>query len=492
MPPVLQRRHPWEKDMYRRKMTGLLAVGLACSLLAGCGGKKTALDPDRPVKVTVWDYYTGAQMESFHELVTEFNRTRGKELGIVVDDSSEGGISDLETNVMAAINKEAGARDVPNMFAVYSDTAYKVYQMGELVDLSEYLTEEERAEYVDSYIEEGAFDKEGEMMLFPVAKATEIFFLNKTDWDKFSRATGADMEKLKTIEGVAEIAEAYYEWTDSLTDEPEDGKAFFGRDSLGNYMLSGAWQLGGDILTRDPSGKVTVHFDEEIIRKLWDYYYVPYVKGYFASAGRFRSDDVKTGSIVSFVGSSAGATFFPKEVILENDESYPIETVVMEAPQFADNEKCAIQQGAGIAVTKGSEAEIEASVEFLKWFTDTQQNLRFAVASGYLPVKKEANDMEEIRKTGSLSSQVDSVMQVAVDTMNSYRLISVLPFARSAEVRNLLEDSMQEKAETDRAAVEAEIAAGKSREEAAAQYDTDENFRSWYEEMTAALAVYAQ
>ena len=75
------------------------------------------------------------------------------------------------------------------------------------------------------------------------------------------------MEKLKTIEGVAEIAEAYYEWTDSLTDEPEDGKAFFGRDSLGNYMLSGAWQLGGDILTRDPSGKVTVHFDEEIIRK---------------------------------------------------------------------------------------------------------------------------------------------------------------------------------------------------------------------------------
>lgn len=479
--------------MNRRRLAGVLAAGLLISAAAsGCGGKKTALDPDKPVKVTVWDYYTGAQMEAFHELVTEFNRTRGKELGIVVDDSSEGGISDLETNVMAAINKEVGARDVPNMFAIYSDIAYKINQLGELADLSAYLTEEEKAEYVDSYIEEGAFQKEDELLLFPVAKATEIFFLNKTDWDKFSQATGADTEKLKTVEGLVETAQAYYEWTDSLTEEPDDGKAFFGRDSMANYMLSGACQLGADILTKDQSGKVVVNFDEETIRKLWDYYYVPYVKGYFASEGRFRSDDVKTGSIVAFVGSSAGATFFPNEVILENDESYPIETAVMEAPQFADGERCAIQQGAGIAVTKGSEAEIEASVEFLKWFTDTQQNVRFSVASGYLPVKKEANDMEEIRKTDGIGEKVDQVMQVAVDTMNSCRLVYSIPFEYSAEVRNLLEDSMQEKAEADRAEVEADIASGKSLAEAVAQYDTDENFRSWYEETASQAAAFAR
>ena len=164
----------------------------------------------------------------------------------------------------------------------------------------------------------------------------------------------------------------------------------------------------------------------------------------------------------------------------------------MEAPLFAGGERCAIQQGAGIAVKKGSEAEVEASVEFLKWFTDTQQNVRFAVASGYLPVKKEANDMEEIRNSEDISPQVDSVMQVAVDTMNSCRLIYALPFTHSAEVRNLLEDAMQEKAETDRAAVEAQIASGKSRTEAVEQYDTDENFRNWYEETASELKSFAQ
>ena len=75
---------------------------------------------------------------------------------------------------------------------------------------------------------------------------------------------------------------------------------------------------------------------------------------------------MKLGNIISFVGSSSGATFFPNQVIVNDEESYPIEVRVMEAPLFKDGKRYAVQQGAGMVVTNGDAAHIEGSVEFLK------------------------------------------------------------------------------------------------------------------------------
>ena len=98
--------------------------------------------------------------------------------------------------------------------------------MDALVDLSDYLTEEEIASYVDGYIDEGRFG-EG-VKIFPIAKSVEVLILNKTEWDKFAAATGASYDDLSTVESLTAAAEAYYNWTDSLTDTPNDGKALFG------------------------------------------------------------------------------------------------------------------------------------------------------------------------------------------------------------------------------------------------------------------------
>ena len=41
------------------------------------------------------------------------------------------------------------------------------------------------------------------------------------------------------MEGLVKTAQRYYEWTDSLTEAPNDGKAFYGRDAMANYVLIG-------------------------------------------------------------------------------------------------------------------------------------------------------------------------------------------------------------------------------------------------------------
>ncbi len=197
--------------------------------------------------ITVWTYYNGDQLDSFNKLVDQFNSTVGKEKGFQVESSSQGTVNDLEQNVMDAAEGKVGASDMPYIFAAYADTAYALDQKGLVVDIGKYLTDDEKKLYIESFLDEGDFSGDGSIKIFPTAKSTEVLFLNDTDWEPFANDTGVTYEDLSTIEGVVETAQKYYEWTDAQTDTPDDGKAFFGRDAMANYMLVGAKQLGTTI-----------------------------------------------------------------------------------------------------------------------------------------------------------------------------------------------------------------------------------------------------
>jgi len=328
------------------------------------------------------------------------------------------------------------------------------------------------------------------MKIFPVAKSTEIMLFNDTDWQPFAEATGASYDDLSTIEGLVATAEKYYNWTDAQTAEPDDGKALFGRDAMANYMLVGAQQLG-DTIFEVKDGKMTVNFDHDTARKLWDNYYVPFVKGWFAATGRFRSDDIKTGNILGYVGSCSSATFFPEQVMVSDTESHDIEMKVLQSPQFADGEHVAVQQGAGMVVTQGTEEEIKAAVEFLKWLVKPENNIAFSVGSGYLPVTTAANDMAAIKASGlALSGNMEQILSGAVEAVQNNRLYTPAAFAGGSGARKVLEYDLSDLAAADRDTVLAAIGAGQSAEEAEAPFLTDDYFETWYQGICSQLAQY--
>ena len=418
--------------MKRNWMHRLGAFAAAAALvlsLAGCGASQSGGPADvEPVQLTVWTYYNGDQLESFNRLVEEFNATVGKEQNITVENCSQGNVNDLEAQVMASAQGKVGAEEMPNIFMAYADTAYTMDQMGELVDLAPYFTDEERAAYIGSYLTEGDFN--------------------------------------------------------------DDGKALFGRDAMANYMLIGAKELG-DTLFDVKGGRMTVELTEATARRLWDNYYVPYVKGWFSASGRFRSDDIKIGNILAYVGSSSSATYFPSRVMLSDTESHSIALKVLPAPHFADGEKFAVQQGAGMAVAKTTDAEEAASVVFLKWLTQPENNIAFAVGSGYLPVTHAANEMDAIRSSGLiLTGNMENILMQAVDTVNSSEMYTPRAFEGGTKARNTLTYSMSDLAEADRATVVARIAAGESAADAEAEFMTDEYFEAWYQSLCDALRQY--
>lgn len=461
-------------EQYKKIISVLCVGGILAAAMTGCGNstKTTKTASEHPISLTVWTYYNGDQLETFNSLVEKFNTTTGKEKGIQIESQSQGSVSDLEQNVMDAAQKKVGASEMPNIFSAYADTAYTLDQMGMVVDLGTYLTDEEKEKYISSYLEEGDFSGDGSIKIFPVAKCTEELFLNKTDWETFAGDCGVSDEDLQTVESLLAVAEKYYDWS--------GGKAFFGRDAMANYMLIGAKQLGCTLF-EVKDGKMTLDFDKEVVRRLWDSYYVPFVKGWFAASGRFRSDDIKTGNILAYTGSTSSATFFPTQVMADDNISYDIEMKVLPSPVFEGGEAYAVQQGAGMVVTRGTEEEEAASMEFLKWFTELENNIAFSVGAGYLPVTVEANDMAEIKKNTKLTSSMEEILSEGVETVTNNTLYTSPAFKGGADARSILEYAMSDQAAKDREAVLGKLEKGISEEEAEAEFLSDAHFESWYE-----------
>lgn len=319
--------------------------------------------------------------------------------------------------------------------------------------------------------------------------------INTTDWEPFAKATGSTLEELSTVEGITAVAERYYEWTDSLTpDIPDDGKAFYGRDSMSNYFVIGMKQMGIDIFSVT-DGEVTIRADKEQIRRLWDNYYVPYVSGYFASLGKFRSDDVKTGEIIAYTGSSSSAMYFPDQVVLE-DDAKSISYAVLPAPVMEGSEYINVQQGAGMAVTKSDAQHEYAACEFLRWFTQKENNLRFVCESAYLPVRKDANSVEILdqvieQQEITINSKAYDCLESILESYDGTTFYTPKCFANGYATRKILDYNLSDKAAADKEAIDAAVAAGTPREEALAQYLTDEAFEEWYEAFCQALETTA-
>ena len=471
------------KRILRSAVSLLLCAAVALGGTA-CGRSKL------PTTITIWTYYNGDQLECFNQLVEQFNSTVGKEKNIRVESSSQGSVNDLETSVLAAAEGKVGAEKLPNIVSSYADTAFTLDQMGLAVDLSPYLTEKEKSAYIAGFLEEGDLMNNGELKVFPIAKSTELLYLNATDFAPFAEATGVTYADLSTVEGLNVAAHKYYDWTDAQTAAPNDGKALYGRDALTNYLLCGAQELGTTIFDAE-NGVMTLHFDKPTLRKLWDNYYVPYIKGWAAASGRFRSDDIKIGSILAYIGSNSSATYFPTQVMLSDTESHAIELKVLPKPHFEGGKKVAVQQGAGMAVAKTTDAEVEASVVFLKWFTRPENNIAFAVGSGYLPVTHAANDMDAIYSSGlALTGNMENVLTEAVEAVNTNEMYTTKAFEGGTDARSKLSYSMIDLATADRATVEERLAAGESAEEAEAEFLTDEYFEAWYQSLCDALSQY--
>ncbi len=490
----------------KKKVIGLFLLIISFFSLVACNNDpfkkyEKLLKDGSKINLNIWTYYNNYQTTAFNLIVDEFNSTVGREKNISINHRTFNGVNELALEIEKASSKAVGALEMPNIFQSYVDDLMSLdTKYSNVASLENYFSQSDLDSFIDGILDEGRFDKDNSLKIIPVAKSTEVFMLNKTDYDEYIAKYKVSSPSFNSMEEIAQFSKIYYENT---------GKAFFGRDAIANMFYINSKSMNKELFSIDnETNNATLTFDEDLFKNIYDNYYVPYVNGYYDSIGKYRSDDVLNNIILSYIGSTSSAGYFPNSVIIDDDSSYQIESYVLPAQLFNGEELYSIMQGAGFAVSKSDERTEYAASVFLKYLTSPSNNINIAISLDYIPVVKDSLNFDLIKEAiikyklggkednienrNEINKKYSSIFKTYECIINYYskaKMYSAKPFNNSAKVRRVFDTCIQGSkvdgmetfinADDMRNKIKQDIALGYSDEDAYNR-NMEDNFEVWY------------
>ncbi len=182
-----------------------LLLSLCVLLLAGCGSDKS-LNPDKPVSVTIWHVYGNQTNSPFNDLIDKFNASEGKKQGVIVKVESVSSSNVIDKALYASAKGAPGSAPLPNMFTAYPRVIDNLED--KLLDWNDYLTQDDLKIYKPEFLAEGYKGKK--LYMLPIAKSTELFFLNQTFFDRFAAENNINPADLGDYDKLFAICRQYY------------------------------------------------------------------------------------------------------------------------------------------------------------------------------------------------------------------------------------------------------------------------------------------
>lgn len=388
-----KRPHGQRRENFQMKMkklgASILATIMAASMLAGCGQSSTqtsetttdaqvseatevasdaataadeaaATKSIEPTEITFWHYMTGNLEETLTALTDEFNSTN--EYGITVTLVNQGYASDLQTKLQAS----AAADALPDLSQAYNNwlTPY----LDRIVHLDDFVANDfdNWDDIVEAY--RGECSEFGFVHAVPFNKSTYVLFYNKTLFDELgieAPKTWADVE------------------ADAKIVNDAKGIAFIGYDDSTGAIEATLKQNGESFV--DETGAL---FDTDGGREAFEYLSNLYNNGYARLVGEdgYFSNVISNQNIASYVGSSAGVSYITAE-------GWELGV----APLPGNKVNAANMAGTNIVMFSQDTNKQLAAWEYLKFLTSTESTSKWAVSTGYLPVRQSAYETAEYK-----------------------------------------------------------------------------------------------
>ena len=399
----------------RRSIALLLALIMVVGMLTACGGTTTPSGTNNPQNnpnsgstaapvvgnfavpeggydgsdVTITFYHTMGQAlrDVLEAYIVEFNKLYPN---IHIVHSQVGGYDDVRDQIATEITVGSQpnlAYCYPDHVAIYNIAA-AVATLDELIASDTVitradgttevlgLTDEQIADFIEGYYNEGKQYGDGLMYSMPLSKSTEVLYYNKTFFDQNNLKVPTTWDELKAVcEQIKKI---------DPTSIP------LGYDSESNWFITMCEQYGSPYTSATGDHYL---FDNDqnhaFVKEFREWYQKGYVTtqtiyGAYTS-GLFVSD--KSPKSYMSIGSSAGATHQRPDKV--NNE-YPFEVGIATIPQVDVSNPKVISQGPSICIfQKANPQEVIASWLFVKFLaTNVAFQAEFSMASGYVPVLK--------------------------------------------------------------------------------------------------------
>lgn len=415
--------------MKKKLISVLLIFTLLCTVpvLTGCANQKEP-SPEHPVTLTMWHVY-GSQTESpLNTAIDEFNKTVGKEHGVTINVVSVTSSSAIDQALSASTNQVPGAESLPDLFTAYPRVV-EIVGAEKLLCWNDYFTKSELSQFKEEFLNEGYFDDS--LLMLPVAKSTEAFYLNKTIFDRFAKATGTSIKDLSTFDDIFDVAKKYYDWS--------DGRHFMQMNDYYNYAFAGMQTAGKDFVKNG-----SLQLDNPAFQRLWMPLAECAIYGGICLEDGYAASRWKTVEIIANTGSTADVLYQPEEVIYPDNTKESITALAMPYPLFDSHVKGAVHRGGGLFAMKNTDPrKNHGAYIFAKWLTEEEHNLNFVTESGYLPVTETALTTL-LEDTSVVKNEKYHSLYTSVATMtDTYQLYNLPLYDNASAIQQNFEEDVK-------------------------------------------------
>ncbi len=420
------------KKIIALMLTVIMALGMFA--LAGCGGSKAnnafvvptdGFNTEETVDIT-FTHTMGAKLqEVLNTYIEEFNKIYPN---INITHQSAGGWGDIN----GQINTEIAGGTQPNIAYCYPDhvamynIAKSVVTLDNLInsdikigDSEEIigLTDAQKADFIESYYNEGLVYGDNQMYTMPLNKSTEVLYYNKTFFDEHDLKVPTSWKEMwEVCEKIKAIDPECYP---------------LGYDAEDNWFITLCEQMETDFTSAENGGQYLFNNDENkaFVKELREMY----KKGYFTTQelyGSYTSNlfvEQEDTNCYMCVGSSGGASYQMSNNDT-TDGSFAFEVGVATIPQFNQEHRRVISQGPSLCILKGAnttDQQILASWLFVKFLcTNIEFQAEFSMTSGYMPVIKSVTENENyaawLARGNGKDYLVAKCVQVGIDGRDDY------------------------------------------------------------------------
>ena len=383
-----------------KKILSVLLVAillLSMSMMTACnnatGGNANFTVPEGGYDgsaVTITFYHTmGANLTGVLDTyIAKFNELYPN---ITVEYTSVGGYDDVRDQISTEIT--VGSQ--PNIAYCYPDhvalynLAGAVTQLDSLIDskievtradgTTEILglTDEQKADFIEGYYNEGKQFGDGMMYTMPLSKSTEVLYYNKTFF------TENNLKVPTTWEEVEEVCKQIKAIDPNSIPLGYDSEANWFITMCEQYKSPYTSATGDHYLFNNDQNKAFI----KMFRQWYEAGYLTTQTLYGAYTSGLFTSTTEVKSYMS-IGSSAGATY--QRPAANADGSYPFEVGIATIPQVDAANPKVISQGPSLCVfQKSNPQEVIASWLFVKYLTtNVEFQAEFSMVSGYVPVLK--------------------------------------------------------------------------------------------------------
>lgn len=358
----------------------LVIVVAVCGIIgfSGCLKDKTLLDPNNPVTLTMWHVY-GEQADSpMNRQVEEFNRTVGKDKGIIVNVTLMSSASYIGQKLLDAQAGKAGAADMPDIFFCHASNAQEL-GADNLIDWNDHLSEQELSTYVKDFVSDGIVDDS--LSVLPISKSTHCLFVAGGVFDTFALESGVSYDDLETWDGFFSVAEKYYTWS--------EGQPFCALDYLMRCVELNAISKGATNFYKDG----WYDFENETLMASFMQFADSIAKGHIIVSDLYSNTQIMTGQVIAGIGSSASVLYYNDKITYPDNTQIDVNLNVRPLPQAgAGTQNYATIAGVGLCAYKTTDQKAEAATVFARWLNEESRNLDFVASTGYMPVLNSSFD----------------------------------------------------------------------------------------------------